>query len=447
MSYFCDLLKSIKNDDEITFNEICGKNDVSRYDFHRRSFLHHLCSNTYIDCNYDKYVKLLVKNGVNINAFDDEKNTALHISTLKNNIKYVNALLKNGANPLIKNYFNRTPIYIACVNDNYECLNLFFLNKLYKYDDIIGEIEIICVYGYINCLNIIVKYIKINNIDVLFLHHICLNDHSDCFDLFIRCGLNLNIKNKKGYTILSIIAQSGNIKYLNKLINHGTDINYKNNNGSTALMFACSKNNPKIVSLLINKDTDLNVLNHSLMWQFKYKNLYNEYSPFLNNSIKITKKLIQNGCNINVKNQYGEPYIMCKIISDSKWFNFEYIKNLIKLGINIKAQNNNNMQTTLYLCFANNIIDKSIMLFKLGINIKYELYNANKIINCKNNYTKKKYIEELTKYHNIELKLKYEFMYIICSNSIKHELTRFFKLNKGLRGNIGRRIIGYVNAF
>ena len=594
-SYFCDLLKSIKNDNEIIFNEICGKISVSKHDCNKRSFLHNLCSNTYINCNYDKYVKLLVKNGVDINAFDDEKNTALHISTLKNNIKYVNALLKNGANSLIKNNFNRTPIYIACINDNHECINLFFLNKLYKYDDIIGEIEIICVYGYLECLKIIVNYIKIQDINISCLDVVCANNHSDCFNIFISGGMDLNIKNNYSDATLLLVVYKNNIKYVKKLIDNNADLNIQNNDkitplliacdqnniesvtalidagahlnmqnndgntaimhscnslkctlalintkadvtirnnkketalmfacchelectralinikidlneqsddGSTALILACRSDKPKIVSLLIDLNTDLNISrkngdtalhecqsktcinllvnakinlniinnegNNALMCSFKCENSNEhihaliesgidinksnnkgECPLFLNDDYDILIKLIQYSVNINVKNQNGEPYIMCKTLSDTKWFNFEFIQYLIKLGINLKATNNN-MQTTLYKCFENDMINKSTMLFKLGINIKYELYNANKIINCKNNYTKKKYIEELTKYHNIELKLKYEFMYIICSNSIKHELTRFFKLNKGLRGNIGGRIIGYINAF
>jgi hypothetical protein len=87
------------------------------------------------------------------------------------------------------------------------------------------------------------------------------------------------------------------------------------------------------------------------------------------------------------------------------------------------------------------------ILLQYGVDIKYELLNAVKIINCENNYSSKKYVKELEKYHKTELKLKYEFMYIICSNNNKSGLSHFFSLNAGLRGNIGRIIISYINAF
>ena len=63
------------------------------------------------------------------------------------------------------------------------------------------------------------------------------------------------------------------------------------------------------------------------------------------------------------------------------------------------------------------------------------------------NYSNEIYIKKLNKYRKTELKLKYEFMNIICSNNSKSPLSRFFMINKGLCGNIGRRIISFVNAF
>ena len=121
MSYFCDLLCSIKNDNEVVFNEICEKNTIS-VDFQKKSLLHHLCLPMYSKCNLDKYVGLLMKNGVNIN------NNVLHMACMKNNVKYVNILCKYGANALLKNELKETPLYIAC-NDN-KMLIIHFNEKI-----------------------------------------------------------------------------------------------------------------------------------------------------------------------------------------------------------------------------------------------------------------------------------------------------------------------------
>ena len=73
-------------------------------------------------------VKLLVKNGANINEKDDNGNTPLIFSSYNGNLEIVKLLIKNGANINQLDTYGWTPLIFSSYNGNLEIVKLLIEN-------------------------------------------------------------------------------------------------------------------------------------------------------------------------------------------------------------------------------------------------------------------------------------------------------------------------------
>lgn len=73
---------------------------------------------------YPKIIEMLINAGANINAVDNDKDTALHIAAIKGAVSSVKELLLHGANIKAENNAEKTPFDVAR-NDG----NSFFIEK------------------------------------------------------------------------------------------------------------------------------------------------------------------------------------------------------------------------------------------------------------------------------------------------------------------------------
>lgn len=85
---------------------------------HLKSALHILVMNQKFSSDTDKIFDLLMKQGVDLNATDEDGRTALHYSALHSNKGLFIALLKNGANLLVKDKNGVSPLSILCCEIN-----------------------------------------------------------------------------------------------------------------------------------------------------------------------------------------------------------------------------------------------------------------------------------------------------------------------------------------
>jgi ankyrin repeat protein len=159
--------------------------------------------------------------------------------------------------------------------------------------------------------------------------------------------------------------ESGNIELVKYLVEKGIDINTKDNYGETALIKSYENDNFDILKYLIEKGLDINTKNYkgynplliSCMWPYfeLIENLIKEYKADIHVTdndgntplhlvfhceypeIEIVEFLLDNGANINAKNNRGENVLRCAC----EHYGIEdIIKLLIEKGADINMKDN-----------------------------------------------------------------------------------------------------------
>ncbi|MEQ8222355.1 MAG: ankyrin repeat domain-containing protein [Candidatus Eremiobacterota bacterium] len=145
-----------------------------------------------------------------------------------------------------------------------------------------------------------------NDDQLSLLHYSCQYGFIDFVKLLVKAGVNLEVKDSKGFTPLHI-SLGGNICTPNEthkevikfLLDNGADINAKTNRGDTVLFIAVIKGNKDIIELLINKGANLELGDKSTPL----------FTAAYNNNLEIASLLIDRGANIDIKSSGITPLI------------------------------------------------------------------------------------------------------------------------------------------
>ena len=140
-------------------------------------------------------------------------------------------------------------------------------------------------------------------------------------------GVDVNVGQYTGETMLMLTARKGNIESAELLINHKADLNIMGAYGKTALAWALQYKNIDIVKLLVKHKADLNIQDMSgrtaLTW------------ATFNKDIKIVEFLIDHGANVNLPNNYGSTALTWAADNGDT----ELTELLIEHGAKVNAQN------------------------------------------------------------------------------------------------------------
>ena len=169
----------------------------------------------------------------------------------------------------------------------------------------------------------------------------------------LNAGVDVNTRNKKGYTALIGAASNGHIEIVKLLTERGADVNVmtpshvtpliaaaenehkrtqkllirkgaavniKNAGGWTPLMYAVLNGDKELVELLIKNGADVNA--QVVGMDKKYDRYFTEDSPLHiaicnNENDEITHLLINAGASINTKNRYSHTPLYCAVDTDN----------------------------------------------------------------------------------------------------------------------------------
>lgn len=187
-------------------------------------------------------IKLLIKNGANINDMDNNNQTILfkfigNVSYFGDipDIETIKYLINNGINITHTDKDGNTIIHINLFKEH---IPIFIpklnINKLNNNDE-----------------NLLFNYIRKSS----------QNDDFECLDDYIKHGVNINQINKDGRNILHIVSMLNKHKMVHLLINNDINVNHQDNYGNTPLHYAALNGFTKIISFILNKNPNLSLVN------------------------------------------------------------------------------------------------------------------------------------------------------------------------------------------
>jgi hypothetical protein len=281
------------------------------------------------------------------------------------------------------NYYKE--FYIAIIEQNDEFIPKCFTVKMDKTFELLTFITNICTNKYKKGLDI---YIENCSDDIIFL----IMKNIFGFSNLIQLGLiNDLLKYRKSLiltnTFIKECLAKNKIDLIKIMIENGMNINQKDKSDETLLLYACKQNNKELITLLLEHKADVNVvdiynntpmkylLHHNNVENInllkRYQNIKIKQTPKVlnesqlhiacrHNKFKNVIKLLQNKCDIGMKNSNGETplHIACKNN------NIKIIMELIKIDKNQLYIPDNFQMTPISIIKNSKMNKKSIMLLK-----------------------------------------------------------------------------------
>lgn len=125
---------------------------------------------------------------------------------------------------------------------------------------------------------------------------------ADATKLLLRGPVNINAKDKDGFTALMMATDQNHVDIAQVLLQKGADVNVRDNSGNTALSLATDRGYSDIAGLLIAGGADVNLANHQgsaplMVAAFK-------------GHLDVAQLLIKKRALVNAKNNFGITALM-----------------------------------------------------------------------------------------------------------------------------------------
>ena len=189
---------------------------------------------------YQEFVRE-IKNGRNVNNFDNDERTPLHIAAITNRADIIDFLLeRDDINPNIKDKYGKWPLYYAIESSNFEvAMKLVESQKIH--------LDMKMDYGQT------ILHLSARKNASLFLEKLFqyLNDNKQAEK---HRNIDINTKDQEGKTAIHIAAQKGNALIIKTILQYNPSFNINSQDESlrTPLHWAVSTNRKDVVSYLIN---------------------------------------------------------------------------------------------------------------------------------------------------------------------------------------------------
>jgi ankyrin repeat protein len=169
--------------------------------------------------------------GINVNAKDENGDTALTAAAARGDSQIIGVLLKRGADVNARGRNNWTALLLALEGERLEAADILLAQP-----------------------NVDLKAETPQGMTALMLA--VWHQRADVVRTLLQRGADFNHQDKEGDTPLHGAAWLGNLQILQMLLDAGANPNVKNKLGGTALMWAASYGQEQAVQLLLNKGAD-----------------------------------------------------------------------------------------------------------------------------------------------------------------------------------------------
>ncbi len=189
-----------------------------------------------------KAVRNLIDAGANVDAQDEQKRTALMLSSKKGYLEIVKALVGAGAALNLqgneRSYGGNTALMYACRNAH------------------LGVVKTLVEAG----ANLNLQGKERAREEYTALIYATYNGYQEIAKTLIDAGANVNAKGKSyKVTALIISSEKGYLRIVKALVDAGADVNLQNTHGKTALIHASRHGHLEIVKSLIQAGANLNL--------------------------------------------------------------------------------------------------------------------------------------------------------------------------------------------
>ena len=273
-----------------------------------------------------KRVDTLIKNGANINAFDENFSTALIQAADKGRFECVGLLLKAGANVNMSNISGINALMSAVYGNHVECVDALLTAGASAETP---------------------KRMCRNVPPLIAAASDTLAGHFECMKLLVKAGANLNVHHSRDHIsqtpLISTVLEEKKLEFL---INAGCDVNVTGPNGMSALMKAAARGKLSCSQMLLNAGANVNAqdkfdgntpLIYAALGHLEFL-AYNLGNPFHLNvaapgTSECLKLLLDAGADVNKPDQRGNTSLHIAAFGT----NVECLKLLIEAEADVNA--------------------------------------------------------------------------------------------------------------